>query len=137
MIRRIVLSIIANSVGLYVVDYLLTDLCFVGKAVEVCPAKPEFNWLVFLIAGIALGLLNLFVKPLLKIIALPINILTAGLFMFVINGLVFGLLVWILNTLDLETLRVLVTGSNTWLTYLYAAIILGLFNIVTHWLVRK
>ncbi|MCF7845945.1 MAG: phage holin family protein [Candidatus Peribacteraceae bacterium] len=137
MIRRTILSIIANSVGLYVVDYVLTDLCFVGNAVEVCPAKPDFNILVFLIAGIALGVLNLFIKPLLKIIALPITFLTAGLFMFIVNGLVFGLLVWILNTLDLTTLQVLVEGQNVWLTYLYAAIILGLFNIFTHWLVRK
>ena len=132
-----ILSIIANTAGLYVVDYFLTDLCFVGQAVEMCPAKPEFNLLVFVIAGFALGLLNLLVKPLLKIIALPITFLTAGLFMFVVNGLVFALLVWVLNTLDLETLKVLVEGQNVWLTYLYAAIILGLFNILTHWLVRK
>lgn len=137
MIRRFILSIIANSAGLYVVDYLLTNLCFVGQTVEVCPAKPELNLLVFLIAGVALGILNLFVKPFLKIIALPITFLTAGLFMFVINGLIFALLVWILNTLELETLRVLIEGQNVWLTYLYAAIILGLFNILTHWLVRK
>lgn len=137
MLSRIILSIIANSAGLYVVDYFLTNLCFVERAAVTCPAKPEFNLLAFAIAAVTLGLLNVSIKPFLKIISLPITFLTAGLFMFVVNGVVFGLLVWILNTLDLSSLKVLIEGQNVFLTYLYAAIILGLFNILTHWLVRK
>lgn len=137
MIRRTILTIIANSVGLYLVDYFLRDLCFVGSAVESCPAKPEANIAVFVIAGIALGLLNTFVKPFLKLISMPITFLTAGLFMFVVNGVVFGLLVWIINALQLENVNVLIASSPSWPTYLYAAIILGLFNILTHWLVKK
>jgi len=137
MIRRAILSIIANSVALYLVDYLLTDLCFVDKVVESCSEKPEASILVFAIAGITLGLLNTFVKPLLKLISMPITFLTAGLFTFVINGFVFGLMVWLMNTLNLENLHIFVFGDSTWLTYLYAAIILGFFNITTHWLVKK
>ncbi len=137
MIRRVILSIIANSVGLYLVDYFLVDLCFVSETVTICPPKPEVSLPIFVIAGIVLGILNTFVKPLLKLISLPITFLTAGLFMFVVNGFVFGLLVWLVNTLDLETLQIFVFGENIWLTYLYAAVILGLFNITTHWLVRK
>ncbi len=38
-----------------------------------------------LIAAIVLGLLNAFVRPVLQILALPITILTLGLFYFVIN----------------------------------------------------
>ena len=38
-----------------------------------------------LIAAIVLGLLNAFVRPILQILALPITILTLGLFYFVIN----------------------------------------------------
>jgi uncharacterized membrane protein YvlD (DUF360 family) len=68
---------------------------------------------------------------------MPITFLTAGLFMFVVNGIVFGLLVWLINTLDLETVKIFVFGENIWLTYLYAAIILGVFNITTSWLIRK
>jgi putative membrane protein len=137
MIRRIILAIIANSVALYLVDYFLTGICFVSEIVTSCPAQPESNIIIFAIAGIVLGLLNTFVKPLLKLISMPITFLTAGLFMFVINGFVFGLLVWLINTLNLQTMQVFIFGDNTWITYLYAAIILGLFNISTHWLIRK
>ncbi|MCF7836674.1 phage holin family protein [Candidatus Gracilibacteria bacterium] len=137
MIRRIILAVIANSVALYLVDYFLGNLCLVSTTVTSCPAKPETNILIFVLAGIVLGLLNTFVKPILKLISMPITFLTAGLFMFVVNGIVFGLLVWLVNTLDLETVKIFVFGSNVWLTYIYAAVILGIFNILTHWLVRR
>ncbi len=137
MIRRIILAIIANSVALYLVDYFLENLCLVSTTVTSCPVKPETNILIFVLAGIALGILNTFVKPFLKLISMPITFLTAGLFMFVVNGIVFGLLVWLINTLDLETVKIFVFGENIWLTYLYAAIILGIFNITTSWLIRK
>ena len=137
MIRRIILAIIANSVALYLVDYFLENLCLVSTTVTSCPVKPETNILIFVLAGIALGILNTFVKPFLRLISMPITFLTAGLFMFVVNGIVFGLLVWLINTLDLETIKIFVFGENIWLTYLYAAIILGIFNITTSWLIRK
>ena len=40
-----------------------------------------------LIAAVVLGALNLFIRPILIILTLPINILTLGLFSFVINAL--------------------------------------------------
>jgi putative membrane protein len=42
-----------------------------------------------LIAAVIMGLLNLFVKPIIFILTLPINILTLGLFTFVINASLF------------------------------------------------
>ncbi len=41
----------------------------------------------FLVA-LVLGLINVFIKPVLLLLTLPINILTLGLFTFVINALV-------------------------------------------------
>lgn len=42
-----------------------------------------------LIVALVLGLLNTFIRPVLVILTLPINLLTLGLFTFVINGLLF------------------------------------------------
>ncbi|MBL7045849.1 MAG: phage holin family protein [Parcubacteria group bacterium] len=42
-----------------------------------------------LIVAVILGVINLIVKPILVILTLPINILTFGLFTFVINALLF------------------------------------------------
>jgi len=137
MIRRIILSIIANSVGLYLVDYFLENFCFAGAITEICTKKPDASILAFAVGGFVLGILNIFVKPLLKLVSLPITLLTAGLFMFVVNGIVLALLVWVVNTLNLENTHILVLGDPAWATYFYAAVILGLFNIATHWLVKK
>lgn len=42
-----------------------------------------------LIAALALGLLNTIVRPLLVLLTLPVTLLTLGLFLFVINALMF------------------------------------------------
>ena len=42
-----------------------------------------------LITALVLGLLNALIRPILIVLTLPINILTLGLFTFVINGLLF------------------------------------------------
>jgi putative membrane protein len=42
---------------------------------------------VFLTAGFILSLMNIFIKPLVSIISLPITIVTLGLFTLIINGL--------------------------------------------------
>lgn len=40
---------------------------------------------MLIFAGLTLGVLNFFIKPILKIITLPLQILTLGLFSFIIN----------------------------------------------------
>jgi len=42
-----------------------------------------------IIAAVVLGILNVFVKPILFVLTLPINILTLGLFTFIINATLF------------------------------------------------
>ena len=42
-----------------------------------------------LIAALVLGLLNTLVRPLLVLLTLPVTLLTLGLFLFVINALMF------------------------------------------------
>lgn len=45
------------------------------------------NFLIAAIVALALGIINAFIKPLILILTLPINIMTLGLFTFFINGL--------------------------------------------------
>jgi len=42
-----------------------------------------------LVAALVLGLLNILVRPLLVLLTLPVTVLTLGLFLFVINALMF------------------------------------------------
>ena len=48
-----------------------------------------------IIAALALGLLNTFIRPILRLIAIPITFLTLGLFGWMINGLMLWLVSWL------------------------------------------
>ena len=48
-----------------------------------------------LIAAIIFGLVNMIIGPIIKLISLPITILTIGLFSIVINWFLFALTVWL------------------------------------------
>ena len=71
--KRLILQIIIGILGL-------------GLAIRFVP-DVEFDdlWPTLIWAGIFLGLINFFIKPIVKIISLPIRILTFGLFGLIIN----------------------------------------------------
>lgn len=49
------------------------------------PAVSYLDYSTLVIAGVVLGLLQLFVRPVLKLLLLPINIITLGIFSWLIN----------------------------------------------------
>jgi putative membrane protein len=49
-----------------------------------------------LIAALLLGVVNAIVRPMLVILTLPITIMTLGLFLFVVNAAMLGLVAWLL-----------------------------------------
>lgn len=69
-----------NSFSLWLVSELLPALSISG------------GWQVILFAGLVLSLLMLIIAPILKILFIPINIITFGLFSWLINGIVLYLL---------------------------------------------
>ena len=44
-------------------------------------------WWVATVVAVVLGAINIFIKPVIKVLSIPVNIITLGLFSFVINGL--------------------------------------------------
>lgn len=72
------------------------------------------------LAGLLLGLFNLLIKPVVKILSLPINILTLGLFNIVINA---GML-WIV---DLILKGLLVEGF--W-GYIWSSLVISIISII-------
>ena len=59
------------------------------------------SWWSLLIVALVFGVLNANIRPLLKLLSLPVIILTLGLFIFVINALMLMLTGWISGLLDL------------------------------------
>ena len=66
-------------------------------AAYVVPGVYVQSFLVAMIAALVLGLINLTLKPILLILTLPINILTLGLFTFVVNAVLILLVAAIVN----------------------------------------
>lgn len=100
MIQRmkLILNVLITAGALLLVAYLI-------------PGIEVSNFYVAIIAALILGLLNLLVKPLLVILTLPITILTLGLFMFVINALLFMFAASFIEGFAVSGFLVAVVGS--------------------------
>jgi putative membrane protein len=71
----------------FIIRLLITALVAYGLSTLLSGVHiPDFK--DALIFALVLGVLNLFIRPLLVILTLPITIVTLGLFLFVINALI-------------------------------------------------
>lgn len=70
-----------------IIRLLINALIIVGLAWALPGIGVESYWTALIVA-IILGLLNIFIKPILVILTIPVTILTLGLFLFVINALI-------------------------------------------------
>lgn len=78
---RLLLVWLINALALIAVAYLM-------------PSITVSSFGAALIAALVLGLVNAVVRPVLVLLTLPVTILTLGLFIFVLNGLLF----WMVGT---------------------------------------
>lgn len=53
------------------------------------------EWWGILLVGLIFGLINTFIRPFIKLFALPLLILSLGLFTFIINALMLSLTSWL------------------------------------------
>jgi putative membrane protein len=73
---RILLVWLLNTLALAAVAYLMPSITIASPGAA-------------LVAALVLGLVNAVLRPVLVILTLPVTVLTLGLFIFVINGLLF------------------------------------------------
>lgn len=104
---RFLAQILTNALAIFIAAYLIPGFIFTG------------NILTLLIAGLILGLINLFLKPILKLISTPLIIISLGLFIVVIN--IF--LLWLVEYFIPE---LVITGF--W-AYFWGVIIISLVNM--------
>ena len=76
-------------------------------------------WWQFLIVAAILGLANAVVKPILRLLSLPIVVLTLGLFLIVVNALVLQIVVWLSNMFELG----LTSDGFFWDTFLASIVV--------------
>lgn len=127
--KRLLSQVIAATLGLWLASKFVAGV--------VIRAYPETNffglpiteqWQIFLLLGVILGSLNYFVKPILKTLALPLEIVTLGFLGLFINTGLIWLLDIIFDELSIPIIRPLAYTT---------LIIWGLSIIVDFFLVKN
>ena len=95
---RIIATWILNALALLAVAYLLPGIRVDG-------------FFSALIAAMLLGLINVLLRPLLILLTLPVTFVTLGLFVLVINGLLFWFAGSVLKGFDVSDFWAGLTGS--------------------------
>lgn len=105
MLARLILSAVAVGITAYFMDSVTIE-----------------PWWVTVIVAVVLGVINAVVRPIVKLLSLPINILTLGLFSFVINGLMVLLCAWFIDGFKVDGLG--------------AAILFSIIMAVVNWVLN-
>ena len=113
---KLILRIIINAVAIWITSLLLSGFVFTGNIINL------------ILIGIVFGLVNALIRPLVKLLTLPINVLTLGLFSLVINTFMLMLTVWLSSSLSLE-------GGffKSFLTAFVGAIIISVISTILSW----
>jgi len=105
---RFIAQVLVNGLAIFLAAYLVPGFVFEG------------NILTLLVAGLILGLINFFIRPVLRLLTAPLIALTLGLFLIVIN---IGLL-WLLEYLVPQ-----LTITGFW-AYFWGVVIISGANII-------
>jgi len=127
--NKLLSQIIAAILGLW-----LATLFVRGVVIRTYPSSNffgfvlKYQWEIIVILGIVLGLLNYFLKPILKGLSMPLELISLGLFTIVINMA----LIWLLDLMFDEL------SVPFFLPLLYTTLIIwGLNIIIGFFLVKK
>ncbi|MEU1789812.1 phage holin family protein [Streptomyces sparsogenes] len=92
--KNFLVKTIANAGALWVAVWLLKDITLTG-------GNAGRKAITLILVALVFGLVNVVVKPVVKLLAFPLFILTLGLITLVINALMLLLTSWLADKLDL------------------------------------
>jgi len=109
-----------DGCGYLLLRWLIAALVIWGVSWLLQPHVEVEGFVKALVVAAVLGLLNVFVRPIMIVLTLPITIVTLGLFLLVINALLLMFTGWLIDGFHVE---------NFWWA-LGAAVIISLVNAV-------
>lgn len=95
---KLLVRLILLSVAVFLADYLVAGVHTDG-------------WLTIIIAGVLLTVVQFIVKPIIRILTLPITIITLGIFLIVLNAIFFWFVSGIVPGMDVDTFTAALLGS--------------------------
>jgi len=113
-----VLNLLINAFALWAAAKVVSGITYSGP------------WYGLLLVALVFGVLNAFVRPVLKFLSFPIVILTLGLFIFILNAFMLWLTSAASKALDLGF-----TVAGFW-PALWGALVISLINMILSCLTR-
>ncbi|HCW32295.1 MAG: hypothetical protein UT55_C0015G0003 [Candidatus Peregrinibacteria bacterium GW2011_GWE2_39_6] len=120
--KKVAFGIAFNMGALYVTVELLDKVTYSG------------GWLAFVVTGVLIGVLNTFVRPLIRFFSLPLILVSGGLFLIIINALILWMATSLLHLLDFSGLDFHIEGA---VTFVLAALVFGITNWFEHWVFKR
>ena len=90
------------------------------------------DWLSLIVFAVGVALINAFIGPILKIVSLPVTVLTLGIWILVLNGLLF----W-LGTALLPGVELAESGRPTLLSAILVALIISIVSFAVNKMVKE
>lgn len=106
------LRLLATAAALWVAELIVPGITYTGGAIGL------------LVVALVFGFVNAIVRPVLKVLTCPLVVLTLGLFIFVLNGL----MLWLTSALA-QSLGIGFHVAGFWAA-LVGAIIVGIVSMV-------
>jgi putative membrane protein len=104
-----ILSLVVSAVALMITAFLM-------------PGFEVKNFFSAFIAAIVIGCANYFIKPILIFLTFPITIITLGLFLFVVNGIILKMCAAILPGFEIKS----------WWSAILGSLVLSIVGTVLH-----
>ena len=113
---RLLLRILINVFGLWLAVRFVPGITLADD-----------SFFTLLIIAVIFGLVNALIRPIVKLLTFPINLLTLGLFSFVVNALMVMLTAW-LTPLTLEG-----NFFQSFMAALFGSIIISIVSSIASW----
>lgn len=130
--RRFVIQIVVNALALWVAGWVLPGMHIEAASVvgsDIGGAEGSASTintiLAYLFIGVVFGVVNSLVKPIVKLLSLPVTVLTLGLFTVVINAAMLWLTAW-LSSYTPVTLAI----DDFFWTAILAALIISVVSMI-------
>jgi len=130
--KKIIRIILINTIAVAITAYLIPGISYSGGIVTL------------LIIAIVFAVINIFIKPIIKLLALPVEFLTLGLFSTIINAAMFFLTTKVVPDLSItgfefvgiqtEYISLQPMFIPVWGTALIGSIIIGIITTLLYWL---
>lgn len=96
--RGFLTRLVITALGLWVAETIVPGIRIDG-------------WGHLVVAALLLGIVNAVIRPVILVLTLPLTVLTLGLFIFVVNGISFWLVAWLVPGFVVHGLWAAVLGA--------------------------